>query len=338
MTPTERRKNQRWPVLPWVCATCIVVVSLSAPVMASDFAPALAAESGEQVAKTKQGDPAASSRTSVAKRQVSPEEIERAVRDLDSDKFAEREAAVTELLDYGKAAVPNLSRAAVQGSAEVSWRAIYVLKEMALRLDFEELDAAEKALKVLAVSDNAIAQQRAAKVIGTLEQQRSARATDAIVKLGGKMVVHGYLKLDSDWKGGNAGLGYIARLQEMERISIEASSGVTDDAVAQLRKKMPDVNIHLFGKAFLGVGGDFDLNGMIVTSVVPESGAAKAGVETNDIIIEIDGKKVENFDALVKIIKAKNAGDEATLKFYRHATGDIVTRKTKLSSRADLLN
>ncbi len=272
------------------------------------------------------------------KRPVTQAEIGKIIRKLDSDKFAEREAAVTELLYLGKPVILQLKAAAVQGSSEVSWRSIYILNEMALRLDFEEIAAAEKALRELSVSDHPGARQRAAKIIATLDQQRGARAFDAVTKLGGKIVLETYLKLDADWKGGDAGLGYVARLTQMDRISIEASSGVSEAAVAKLRKQMPGVPIHLFGKAFLGVGGDFSTTGMIVTSVVPDSGADKAGVQTNDIIILIDGKKVDNFNGLVKMIKDKEVGDEITLKYYRHVTGDIVQAKTKLTGRPGSLS
>lgn len=318
MTSTENRKVVALPVI-----TCLLSAWL------------LGVFSSTVVAIEKDGDDLATPVTIVKSKAKVPTDpaIAKAIRHLDSDRFMDREAAVETLLKLGKPAISQLTEAATGGSAEVSWRAIFVLKEMALRLDFEELDAAEKALRKLAASDNDIAKQRAFKIIASLEEQRGKRAIEAVNKLGGKILVEGYLKLDSDWKGGDAGLGYIARLQGMERVSIESGAGVSEAAVVKLRAQMPGVPIHRFGKAFLGVGGDFDINGMIVTSVVPESGAAKAGIEANDVITRIDGKKVGNFDALVKVISSKNAGDEVVIQYYRHATGEIIKAKTKLTSR-----
>ena len=49
-------------------------------------------------------------------------------------------------------------------------------------------------------------------------------------------------------------------------------------------------------------------------AVVPGSPADKAGLEENDIILEIDGKKLEDKDSLAKLIGEKNIGDDVALK------------------------
>ncbi len=49
-------------------------------------------------------------------------------------------------------------------------------------------------------------------------------------------------------------------------------------------------------------------------AVIPGSPADKAGLEENDIILEIDGEKLEGGKSLAKIIASKNIGDEVELK------------------------
>ncbi len=57
-----------------------------------------------------------------------------------------------------------------------------------------------------------------------------------------------------------------------------------------------------------------DENGI---SVVPGSAADKAGLQENDIILEIDGKKISKDNPLNKIILSKNPGDKISLKILR---------------------
>lgn len=51
-------------------------------------------------------------------------------------------------------------------------------------------------------------------------------------------------------------------------------------------------------------------------SVVPGSPADKAGLVENDIVLEVNGKKLEDKDSLPKEISKFNVGDEITLKIF----------------------
>jgi len=52
-------------------------------------------------------------------------------------------------------------------------------------------------------------------------------------------------------------------------------------------------------------------------AVIPGSPADKAGIEENDIILEIDGEKVKEKNALAKIINKKEIGDTIEVKIWR---------------------
>ncbi|MDQ1283743.1 MAG: hypothetical protein QG620_91 [Patescibacteria group bacterium] len=66
-------------------------------------------------------------------------------------------------------------------------------------------------------------------------------------------------------------------------------------------------------------------------AVIPGSPADKAGVVENDVILEIDGTKVDAENSLAEIINRHNVGDEITLKvWHRGETKDI---KVKLEER-----
>jgi S1-C subfamily serine protease len=54
-----------------------------------------------------------------------------------------------------------------------------------------------------------------------------------------------------------------------------------------------------------------------ITKVVEDSGADKAGVRPDDVIIGIDGQGSPSFEDVRKILAARKIGDEITLKVIR---------------------
>lgn len=66
-------------------------------------------------------------------------------------------------------------------------------------------------------------------------------------------------------------------------------------------------------------------------AVVPGSPADKAGIVENDIILEIDGKKVDAKNPIANIISNFNVGDEIKLKVWHK--GEIREAKTRLEER-----
>ena len=66
-------------------------------------------------------------------------------------------------------------------------------------------------------------------------------------------------------------------------------------------------------------------------AVIPGSPADKAGLEENDIILEIDGEKLEGGKSLAKIIASKNIGDEVELKIMHD--GEEQTTSATLEKR-----
>jgi serine protease Do len=80
---------------------------------------------------------------------------------------------------------------------------------------------------------------------------------------------------------------------------------------------------------------NFDYGALIVRgqkntdlAIIPGSPADKAGLVENDIILEIDGKKIQKDNDLAKIIRSKNVGDTLTLKVW--SKGDTKTVKVTL--------
>ena len=77
----------------------------------------------------------------------------------------------------------------------------------------------------------------------------------------------------------------------------------------------------LFGEnentAMLGVVTDKVDEGVIITDVTDQSGAAKAGLKEDDIITKVDDKKIEDPDDLTKAIRSHKAGDKVNITYLR---------------------
>lgn len=64
------------------------------------------------------------------------------------------------------------------------------------------------------------------------------------------------------------------------------------------------------------------------SAVMPGSAADKAGIKENDIILEIDGVKIDEKNTLAKLIQKHNPGDDVSLKIWR--AGEEKTIKATL--------
>jgi len=71
--------------------------------------------------------------------------------------------------------------------------------------------------------------------------------------------------------------------------------------------------------------------GVVVHGISPESPAAKAGLQTNDIILSLDGVDINNPLALRRHLAGKQAGSECTIEFLR--SGKQQTAKATLGER-----
>ncbi len=58
-------------------------------------------------------------------------------------------------------------------------------------------------------------------------------------------------------------------------------------------------------------------NGVIVSTVTPSGGAAKAGIQPGDVIISIDGRNIKDGDDLVADISARKVGSSVKLGYLR---------------------
>ena len=82
--------------------------------------------------------------------------------------------------------------------------------------------------------------------------------------------------------------------------------------------RLPTPPLHLAPKqACLGVVVESVTDGLRVTSLLSDSGAGKAGLRAGDVIVKVDGRRVVEHQALLKLIAAREAGDQVRLEIRR---------------------
>lgn len=94
-------------------------------------------------------------------------DVAQLIDQLDSEAFAEREAAAAQLTRLGRPAIEALSAAAQAESAEKRVRALGVLKSLYGADDLATKEAAKKAFETLSKSENENTRQAAEKILAT---------------------------------------------------------------------------------------------------------------------------------------------------------------------------
>ncbi|HWW23443.1 MAG TPA: trypsin-like peptidase domain-containing protein [Edaphobacter sp.] len=79
-------------------------------------------------------------------------------------------------------------------------------------------------------------------------------------------------------------------------------------------------------------------NGVLVSTVTPSGGAAKAGIQPGDVIVSIDGRKITDGDDLVNDISARHVGSSVKLGYLRDGKQNAanVTIGDRAKTYADL--
>lgn len=102
-------------------------------------------------------------------------------------------------------------------------------------------------------------------------------------------------------------------------VPVNMAKQVLDDLVKYGRVKRGYLGVYVqpLTKEFADVYGIQSENGAVVADVVPGSPAEKAGLMRGDVIVEVDGKKVEDDLDLTMKIRSHLAGDKVNLKILR---------------------
>lgn len=321
---------------------CLLISGVLTEAIASDTATPREAEPEPAVAPN---PPGAGPRPVVA---PSPRQqtksVDELVAELDSPRYAEREAATKALIKIGGPAVEPLRQAVERGNLEVAVRAMHIVEAIYADVDREESAtlAAESALEKWSRSEDASLAGRAEGILNRHVDIRRRRAIAAIERLGGKVVLGEQqaapladrgppverVHLGRNWKGGDDGLKYLSRLEPIGAVYVIKGSGISKQAVGKLKQSF---RVAERGSACLGIEGAIRLqdgHGVQIRKVVPGGAAAGGGIQPGDIIVGFGGNEVGNFEDLIELIKEYEPGDKVNVEVRRPGPNGQPRKKT----------
>ena len=111
--------------------------------------------------------------------------------------------------------------------------------------------------------------------------------------------------------GGNVGIGFA--------VPTEIASSVMNQILdhGEVRRGLLGVTISSLDDAAAEALGANVQQGALITEISPNSAAEKAGLKVEDIIIEVNNKRIEDSRELTNVIGLKSPGDKITLKYVR---------------------
>ncbi|HQI41908.1 MAG: 2-alkenal reductase [Ignavibacteriales bacterium UTCHB2] len=125
---------------------------------------------------------------------------------------------------------------------------------------------------------------------------------------------------------GNIGLGFAIPIDKVKRIITELKSSGKIDRDFQIGMSIQSIDA--------GIANYYDLRstkGVIVTKIISNSPADKAGLKVGDIITQIEGYRINNEQTIFGVFQEFRAGQEISVKIIRD--NSELTKKMKLDKR-----
>ena len=122
---------------------------------------------------------------------------------------------------------------------------------------------------------------------------------------------------------GNIGLGFAIPIDKVKKIVTELKANGKIDRDFQIGMSIQSIDS--------GIMNYYDLKsnkGVIITKIIPNSPADKAGLKTGDIITEIESFKINNENTIFGVFQEFRAGQEISVKILRD--NSEMTKRMKL--------
>jgi len=271
-------------------------------------------------------------------------DVAAAVAQLGAEQFAAREAASRQLVAAGPQAVPPLVAAAAAADPEIALRAVDILRQLLADEDADLSAAAEAGLEAIAAENEVAIAQQAEAALDFHDAALAVPARRLLEQLGATFDSSGPLgvrvEIAEAWKGDSRALRLLIRLRQLTWVSVHGvrleerdvatlsrlrwveridlfGVGFADEAVAALRQRLPETEIDVRKGGKLGIAGA-PIPGQCLISVVQNGSAAdKAGLRPRDVVVEIDGQPVPDFNTCTELIGRHGPCEQVELLIER---------------------
>jgi hypothetical protein len=130
--------------------------------------------------------------------------------------------------------------------------------------------------------------------------------------------------LGDKWKGTDRDLRLVWYLP-LSHFLVRGRGRVSDQALEELHKRRPEINVDRISEAYLGAGFESDLGSLKVAVVHANSPAARAGLAEKDVLVEFAGEPVSDFRTLRALTFTLKPGQKVAAKLQRHGKPVSVT-------------
>jgi membrane-associated protease RseP (regulator of RpoE activity) len=257
--------------------------------------------------------------------------------------------------------LPALAAAGKSDKLEVSTRAIGVLSRFLQANDAQTELAAETALEEIASGRVSSSASHAESALAGYRGSRQERAIAKLRQLGAEAnsitlssgeIAPVRIAIGEGWRGTADDLASLKRISSLQALSIYVKTGdeavkhiaplrslgtlelygtgISDEGVKQIAAALPAARIDRRKGGMLGVAGLPGVvgGGCLVNGVQAGSAAERAGLQPGDVITHFEGKAVDDFDSLTKLISEKSGGD--TIKVDIRRDNETLKKEVKL--------
>ena len=123
-----------------------------------------------------------------------------------------------------------------------------------------------------------------------------------------------WVEIGKRWTAGDEGLKYLRRFINLQTVYFIKGAPVTDKAVEELQRELPNLIIQTRGAVKLGVATRPVMGGLQIETVDEDSAAEAAGLIEGDIIVKFDGAEPKTLEELVELIAKHSPGDKVRVE------------------------
>jgi hypothetical protein len=131
--------------------------------------------------------------------------------------------------------------------------------------------------------------------------------------------------LGKEWTGGDTELEHADKISTLQGLYVLGRGRVTDKVLAKLREGHPGAEIERRSEARLGVDGKMHPKGLMVGYIDPNSAAARAGLDPQDVIIELAGQPIPDVVTYREALIPLKPGEKVKMKVWRDGETMSVT-------------
>lgn len=263
---------------------------------------------------------------------------------LGNSRDVVRRGAAAGLLSRGPESVPALIEAIPEASDDQFEQIFLVLEDLYVSADEATSDAAEDAIERLIVHDVRAIRHAAEQLLQANMSRRLLRACSKIQSFGAKFVIsplavqrgadsqfpYDIVVIGPDWSGGDDGLKFFRGFHRQNRsmsVHIATDAPVSRAAILKLKEFTA---VRRQSESCLGLlvrdpRDQSEPSGVRIRRLAPQSPAMLAGLQEDDVLLEMDDQTIGDTADYMMALKARPPGTVVRLKILRRNQEQDIT-------------